>query len=355
MTESPRSVPPHVKYHNLPSGRATDCIEAGVLQSVAGMINLIEAPIIGGGEGFTEALLQLDVMGPVRESIPSHFGFLGGAATKTAMIVLAAAANLSVVPRHQRNFLYKSTFGVDQLLRVALVEGADHILFDCGDSETCDGGVGMTQALGASPPLFWQQGRMNSPGSRRGVARVLGAKKGATPAEVELLSSAMNSVASVAPQNFDRKISLVLGIGVSGGVTLRPHLDIITNFLNTTSLVESSDLIITAEGGIDEQTPRGRIPSAVARITKLQDIPVITPAGTVGVGAEKSNGAGIDVYSSVLQGSVTLHMAIAQAERISTDAAETRESAMRMVMFGRRLEKTMTPRSWEGLRQRSRR
>jgi glycerate kinase len=81
--------------------------------------------------------------------VESHFGFLGGDQTKTAVIEMAAAAGLSLVPRDRRNPLYTTTYGVGQLISVALDAGAERILLGCGDSGTCDGGVGMAQALGA--------------------------------------------------------------------------------------------------------------------------------------------------------------------------------------------------------------
>lgn len=381
---------------SLQPGEVADCIEAGILRAVPQAL-VIKAPMVDGGEGFTKALVattrgelqHLEVMGPVHEMVPSHFGFLGGKATKTAVVEMAAAAGLSLVPRDQRNPLYTTTFGVGQLLKAALDDGADHILLGCGDSGTCDGGVGMAQALGAR---FFDSKGEEIPQARggasladlttvdvtdlhprlkevnidvacnwhnvlcgeKGVARVFGPQKGATPKEVELLSSAMDGVALVTSKHLGHDISLAPGSGASGGMgagllligaTLHPRFDIITKFLNITTLVASSDLVITAEGGIDEQTPRGKIPSEVARIAKLQNIPVIALAGTVGVGAEKNYEAGIDAYASILQGPVTLQMAIAQAERLLTDAAD---SAMRMVMVGWQLKKTMMPRFWEG-------
>jgi glycerate kinase len=347
---------------------------------------VVKAPMVDGGEGFTEALVattmgemhHLDVTGPVRKTISSHFGFLGNAEVPTAIVEMAAAAGLSIVPTDQRNPLHTTTFGVGELVASALDAGAEKILIGCGDSGTCDGGVGMAQALGArfydstgqeipramggaslgdlaSADLSGLHPRLKhakidvacnwhnvlcGPG---GVARVFGPQKGATPEEVELMSKAMDNVASVVGKAVEKDISLAPGSGASGGMgaglmligaQLHPRFDIITKFLNIEELVADTDLVFTAEGGIDFQTPRGKIPSEVARIAKLRAVPVIALAGTVGEGASTNYEAGIDAYASILQGPSTLQKAIADAERLLTEAAE---SAMRMVMVGRAL------------------
>lgn len=129
-------------------------IEAGVLRAIPQAI-VAKAPMVDGGEGFTKALVactggqlhHTEVVGPVRQPVSSHFGILGGSSEKTAVVEMAAAAGLSLVPRNQRNPLHTTTFGVGQLIKAALDDGADNILLGCGDSGTCDGGVGLAQAL----------------------------------------------------------------------------------------------------------------------------------------------------------------------------------------------------------------
>jgi glycerate kinase len=348
--------------------------------------------MVDGGEGFTEALVEttvgemhhLDVMGPVRNTVPSHFGILGGTTTRTAAIEMAAAAGLSLVPSDQRNPMHTTSFGVGELIKAALDRDVDGILLGCGDSGICDGGFGMVQALGgrffntagdevpqamggaslgdvATADLSGLDPRLKSVKidvacnwhnvlcGPKGVARVFGPQKGASPAEVELLGEAMDRVASIVGAALDKDISTAPGSGASGGMgaglmligaELHPRFDIIQKFLNISTLVKDADICFTAEGGIDEQTPRGKIPAHVARLAKEKGVPVIALAGTVGQGARTNYAAGIDAYASILQGPSTLQMAIQDAERLLTDAAE---SAMRMVMVGRALNKVMAP------------
>ncbi|EOD49772.1 putative glycerate kinase protein [Neofusicoccum parvum UCRNP2] len=96
-------------------------------------------------------------------------------------------------------------------------------------------------------------------------------------------------------------------------------------------LFADCQLVITAEGGIDRQTPQGKIPAEVALRAKAFGIPVIALAGTVGAGADVNYNAGIDAFTSILQAPTTLDRAIAEAEQLLTDAAE---ASMRMVLVG---------------------
>ena len=113
-------------------------------------------PMIDGGEGFAKTIIRLkagkiiyrEVTGPVGEKILSHFGIFVEDGKKTAVIEMAAVAGLKLVPRHQRNPLKTTTYGVGELILSALDLDVDQILIGCGDSGTSDGGVGMAQALG---------------------------------------------------------------------------------------------------------------------------------------------------------------------------------------------------------------
>jgi glycerate kinase len=344
---------------SLDPNTAADCIITGI-HRIMPHASVVKAPLVDGGEGFTKALVvstggtlhHIPVVGPVGGLITSHFGFLGGDGeqSKTAVIEMAAAAGLSLVPRDQRTPLYTTTYGVGQLIFAALDAGAEHILLGCGDSGTCDGGVGMAQALGAH---FY-----NSDGSLvplasggiglahlsrvdltnlhprlsvvnieaavnwhnvlcgdKGVARIFGPQKGASPFEVEELAQAMDRFASVANAALGEDISLAPGSGASGGLgaglrlvgaSLHPRYDIIMRFLDLDSLIADVDLIITAEGGIDYQTSRGKIPSEVARRAKAYNVPVVALAGTIGEGAAMNYEAGIHAYASIVQRPMTL-------------------------------------------------
>jgi glycerate kinase len=132
---------------------AADCIEKGVLRVLPDAI-IQKIPLVDGGEGFTKGMIvvtngslhQVQVTGPVRQKVDAHYGMLGG--TNTAVIEMAAAAGLRLVPKDQRDPGLTTTYGVGELILAALDKGVDKILLGCGDSGTSDGGVGMLQALG---------------------------------------------------------------------------------------------------------------------------------------------------------------------------------------------------------------
>ena len=88
------------------------------------------------------------VTGPVGDPVDSFFGLMGGPGPRTAVIDIAAAAGLSLVPRDQRNPMLTTSFGVGQLILAALNAGVDRILIGCGDSGINDGGAGLAPALG---------------------------------------------------------------------------------------------------------------------------------------------------------------------------------------------------------------
>ncbi|KAL8674240.1 MAG: hypothetical protein Q9168_001365 [Polycauliona sp. 1 TL-2023] len=370
---------------------AADCIEAGILRVVPNA-TITKVPLVDGGEGFVEALVSatggsvenLTVMGPVGKPISSHYGFLGGDGPKTAVIEMAAAAGLRLVPKDLRDPTTTTTFGVGQTIIAALEAGAQRILLGCGDSGTCDAGVGMAQAVGAR--FYGSKGREIPKASGGkvleeltdvdllglhprlknvpihvacnwhnvlcgpdGVARVFGPQKGASPCDVENLALSMDTFAAVCSKKLGRDIGYSSGSGASGGLgaglmligaELYPRYDIIMQYLDIDSRLDECDLVFTAEGAIDYQTPRGKIPAEVARRAKIHGLPVIALAGTVGRDADVNYGVGIDAFASILQRPVSLETAIAEAETLLVESAE---SAMRMVMVGRSLPRWERP------------
>jgi len=364
---------------------AADCIERGILRVVPNAI-ITKIPFVDGGEGFVKTLVAVTggelrpvtVMGPVVRPVESYFGFLGHSSPRTAVIEMAAAAGLRLVPHGHRDPTRTTTYGVGQTILAALEAGAEHILLGCGDSGTCDGGVGMAQALGAR--FFNTQGEEIPAASGgkalaqlhsvdltglhpllqqvkidvacnwnnvlcgpKGVARVFGPQKGASQADVEDLAAAMETCADIFSKSTGCDISLTPGSGASGGLgagliligaTLHPRYDIVTKFLQIDNHLQSCDLVFTAEGGLDYQTPQGKVPAEVAARAKRRGLPVIALAGTIGQNADVNYEIGIDAFASIVQRPITLEDAMKSVEQLLTDCAE---SAMRMVTIGRSL------------------
>ena len=343
---------------------------------------VIQAPLVDGGEGFTAALVQATggtlhthtVTGPVGDPVQAHIGFLGGRAQRTAVIEMAAAAGLRLVPRDRRNPMKTTSHGVGQLIRAALDAGAERVLLGCGDSGINDGGAGMAQALGARLlddegwPIGWGGEELarccridlsnldprlahvqldaavnwhNRLLGERGMARVFGPQKGATAEQVVVLEGALQRYAGLIRKARGVDVATLPGAGASGGLgagfagllggRLHPRYDIVMQYLELDSLIAQADLVITAEGSLDHQTPHGKIPVEVAMRAKKRGLPVIALAGTIGKGVRVNFEHGIDAFASILKRPCTLEDATANAGKLLVRAAE---DALRMVAVG---------------------
>jgi len=369
---------------SLGAAQVADCIASGVRRAVPDA-QIRKAPLADGGEGFAEALVtavggelrEVTVTGPVGDPVDAHFGLLEGQPVPTAVLEMAAAAGLRHVPADRRDPLTTTTRGVGELITAALDAGARRVLVGCGDSGTNDAGAGMAQALGAR--LLDAGGEQIGPGGRslldldridltdldprlaetqidvacnwtnvlagpEGVARVYGPQKGADPETVETLERALLTFADAVEAATGHDVRRAPGSGASGGLgagisallgaTLHSRFDIITTYLAFDHLLGESDLVITAEGAIDRQTSRGKVPAEVARHCARIDVPVIALAGTVGQGVQAALDAGLDAYGSILTRPCALQEALDDATELLTSAAE---QTMRMILVGRRL------------------
>lgn len=371
---------------SLSAREVAEHIATGVLR-VMPEARVLKAPMVDGGEGFTEALVEatggtmhaVRVTGPVGEPVDSFFGFLGGRARKTAVIEMAAAAGLRLVPRDRRNPMLTTSYGVGELIRAALDAGAERILLGCGDSGINDGGAGMAQALGARllDDKGWPIGHGGGELSRlaridlsrldprlkrvqldaavnwhnvllgkRGVARVFGPQKGATPEQVLVLEGALLRYARTIAGATGVDVATLPGAGASGGLgagfagllggRLHPRYEVVMQYLELDRLIEQADLVITAEGSLDGQTPFGKIPAEVAQRAKRHGLPVIALAGTIGKGVRINFEHGIDAFASILTRPCTLEDAITNAGKLLVRAAE---DVLRMVSVGMSLRR----------------
>ena len=212
-----------------------------------------------GGEGFTQGLVALTkgelkdivVTGPIGQAVKTQYGFLGGAQVKTAVLDMASAAGLRLVPRNARDPQKTTTYGVGELIKAVLDDGAERILIGLGDSGTSDGGTGAAQALGVR--LLDKHGREISRGGQGladlahidlsgrderlrnvtmdvacnthnilcgedGAASIFGPQKGASPESVQKLSSAFDHYAEVIENDLGLDVRFMPGGGASGGL-----------------------------------------------------------------------------------------------------------------------------------------
>lgn len=322
----------------------------------------IKVPMADGGEGLVESLVHAvngsvvkkEVTGPLGEKVDGFFGVIHNG--KTAVIEMAAAAGLHLVPRKARNPLMTTTYGVGELILAALEYGVEHIIMGLGGSATNDGGAGMAQALGAN--LLDEKGQEIGYGGgelgklqtisldnldprlkeivfevacdvdnplvgKRGASAIFGPQKGATTEMIGQLDQNLFHYARMIESKLGKKIVQIPGSGAAGGLgagllaflpcELKKGIDIVIQATGLEEIMEGASLVITGEGKIDNQTIFGKTPIGVARTAKKYHIPVIGLAGTLSHGYESVYEHGIDAVFSIVPGVASLEVALENA------------------------------------------
>ena len=319
-----------------------NAIEKGILTVFQGT-EVIKVPIADGGEGTVEALVTAtggtiyheDVVGPLGETVKAKWGILGDG--KTAVIEMAAASGLPLVPKEKRDPRVTTTFGTGQLIKAALDKGLRKIVIGIGGSATNDAGTGMAMALGAK--FYDAAGKELPHGGAalanlcsinmdkldprlketeivaacdvdnplcgpRGASAVYGPQKGATPEMVAELDAALAVCANVAKSATGKDIAEKAGAGAAGGLgaglmfftnaTLCPGVEVVLEATKFDSLVEKASLVITGEGRTDFQTAFGKAPVGVAKAAKKFGVPTLCLSGGLGDGHNDVLAHGID-------------------------------------------------------------
>jgi glycerate kinase len=342
---------------------------AGVARAIAsGLANvwpqaeLIECPMADGGEGTLEAIVAAShgelrrqvVRGPLGASVEATWGWLPQ--SRTAVIEMAQASGIQLVPSAQRDACRSSTWGTGELIAAALASGAKRIVLAIGGSATNDGGSGMLRALGLrlldanGQPLaegglaLAQLARIDASDldprlaevqvevaadvdnplcGPNGASAIFGPQKGASPEQVQALDQALGHFADHCAQLLGKDVRDQPGSGAAGGMgfaakafmgaQFRPGVEVVAELAGLDALVQGADLVITGEGRFDAQTLRGKTPMGVARVAKRHGVPVVVLAGTLGGGYEQLYEHGIDAAFALASGPMTLEQACKQA------------------------------------------
>ena len=259
---------------------------------------VVELPLADGGEGtagiLTHALdgetVCITVTGPLGSPVRASYGIAG----KTAVIEVAAACGLSLVPAKRRNPLLVTSRGVGELMKDAALRGCERILIGLGGSSTCDGGAGMMSVPDLRECLSGVKVTalcdVDAPFTGlRGAARCFAPQKGASPADVEILEKRLEALADRMLSETGCDVRKMPGAGAAGGLggalaayfgaRLVPGIDEVMDRVGFEAAVDDAALIITGEGCSDIQTLAGKVPFGVVR--RAAGVPVALVSGRI--------------------------------------------------------------------------
>lgn len=264
-----------------------------------------EAPVADGGEGILDALggsvRHTRVQGPLGEVVEAEWrlgarvGGAGGwtAGGDTAVIEMARAAGLELVGGPEWNDpLRAGSAGVGQLIMAAVAAGARTVVVGMGGSATTDGGQGCLAALEPRSRLAGVELVVACDVSTTFVeaAAAFAAQKGATPAQVALLTRRLQRLAQVYEERYGVDVRDLPGSGAAGGLAgglaavgavLVPGFALVADAIGLAERVTRADLVVTAEGFLDEQSFAGKAVGGVLALAADAGVPSLVIAGEV--------------------------------------------------------------------------
>ena len=345
---------------SLSSLQAGAAAKAGILRAIPDAIVSVK-PVADGGEGTVTALVSglsgesvtIPVTGPLGETVQATYGILPD---HIAVIEMAEAAGLPLVPAEKRNPMNTTTYGVGEMILHALDEGCRSFIIGIGGSATNDGGTGMLRALGCrfrkadgseialgaqelselatietealDPRLKESHFSIacdvtNPLCGPSGASYIFAPQKGADPATVQKLDAVLAHLADMTAVTLGTDLRDQPGAGAAGGLgfafasylngTLRPGVDIVLDAVLPESELRAADIVVTGEGRFDGQTAMGKAPVGIARRAKACGCKVIVLAGSVehsGARATQQNPPLIDAVFPILPGAMTLEEAM---------------------------------------------
>ena len=339
---------------SLSSMEAGLAIKEGVLAAQPDA-EVIVKPLADGGEGTTDALIEgmngeridLTVTGPMHTPVYAYYGYLRE--TNTAVMEMASAAGITLVPDKEKNPLLATSYGVGEMIIDAIQRGCRNFIIGIGGSITNDGGIGMLKALGVRfldekgedageggqalakvacidlsglNPLLKEchiqvACDVNNPlCGESGSTYVYGPQKGVTEDMKKTLDEAMAHFARVTSESLENDYMNTPGAGAAGGLgfaflayvgaTLTPGIELILDAVGLEDELSGADVVVTGEGRLDFQTAMGKAPVGVARLAKKYNARVVAFAGSVTKEATACNKEGIDAFFPILRGVCTL-------------------------------------------------
>lgn len=323
---------------SLTSAEVADAVSDGV-RRVLPHVRVCCTPVADGGDGTLAAALAagftevpVTASGPTGQPVRTRYARRG----TTAVVELADVCGLSRLPEARREPMRATSRGAGEVVAAALAAGCRDIVLGVGGSASTDGGAGLVTALGAR--LLDARGRLVGLGGEAlnevttvdltglratlrgvsvtiasdvdnpltgsaGAAAVYGPQKGAEPAQVAVLDTALSRWADVVADATGRDLRDTPGAGAAGGVgfaglalldaALRPGIELVLELVELRRHLPGADLVVTGEGALDEQTLHGKAPMGVARAARAAGVPVVAVCGMNSLPAHRLHTAGI--------------------------------------------------------------
>ena len=320
---------------------------------------VIVKPLADGGEGTVQALsgradaeaVKITVHGPLMEPLTAEYCILRD--TGTAVIEMASASGITLIPPEKRNPMKTTTFGVGEMIGDAVKRGCRKFIVGIGGSATNDGGTGMLSALGyelldkdGNSVAHGAAGLKNLAGIRTenvipelkdcffnvacdvknplcgeaGCSAVFGPQKGADSVMVAEMDALLKRYAGLSATVSDKADENAEGAGAAGGLgfafltflnsRLESGIKLILEEICLEEDIKDADIVVTGEGRLDAQTVMGKAPVGVAALAKKYGKRVIAFSGCVTEDAEICNEYGIDAFFPVLRSVCTLSEAL---------------------------------------------
>jgi glycerate kinase len=373
-------VAPNAFKGSLNALKAADAMKQGALAACPNC-QVDTVPVADGGDGLTDIMIHglggekatARVTGPRMERLQADFCLVPS--KKIAVIEMARASGLTLVPAALRDPTQTTTYGTGELIRAALDRGAERIIVGIGGSATCDGGIGMAAALGfrfldkngvAVEPVGAslqdivtidtggldpriQTTRIdaacdvtNPLTGDHGAAKVYAPQKGATPNQVAALDRGLSHLADIIHKKMNLDVRDLPGAGAAGGLgagllaflgaKLIKGIDLVIDIVGLEEAIQGADMVLTGEGQIDYQTQFNKAPAGVARAAKAAGVPCLALCGSIGNQTDDLHGIGIDAIFSICDKPLSLDEAMDHTFDL---LAASTEQAVRAFAAGR--------------------
>ena len=373
---------------NLTSLEVASEIETG-LKRVWPDAQYVKVPMADGGEGTVQSLVdatggeivKVEVSGPMGDKVLASYGLLGGD-KRTAVIEMAEASGLPLVPKDKRNPLIATTYGTGELIKDAIARGVREIILGIGGSATNDAGAGLAQALGvrflnfggapirdliaggdldavqaidmsgvdpdlANVSISVACDVTNPLCGEKGASHVYGPQKGATPEMVERLDKNLAHFAYVIKRSIGADVAERPGAGAGGGIgagllaftnaTLKRGVELVVAATRLEEHMQGAHLAVTGEGRVDFQTAFGKTPSGVATAAHKHGVPVVAIGGGLADDAGGVFAHGIDGLETATPNAMPLDVAIGKSRQYLQDAGER---VARLIVIGQRMSRS---------------